>query len=115
MEPKFFHVIRPNVGLDLESYRVAALAAYHRVVKRDLLEATKANSLKAKKRKKQPEFIERKMEKPALRKAVVVSAPVPAVPAQAPPKKPVQAVLPLIHAPAVKREGFAWDASKEIE
>jgi len=31
------------------------------------------------------------------------------------PKKPVQSALPLIHAPAVKREGFAWDASREIE
>ncbi len=72
----------------------------------------------AKKRKKQPEFIERKLEKPAPRKAAEVPAPVPAqtpAPAQAPPKKPVQAALPLIQAPAVKREGFAWDASKEID
>jgi len=70
----------------------------------------------AKKRKKQPEFIERKMDKSALRKAVElpVSAQAPAL-AQAPPKKPTQAALPLIHTPAVKREGFEWDASQEIE
>jgi len=36
-------------------------------------------------------------------------------PAQVSPKKPVQNALPLLHAPAVKREGFAWDASQEIE
>ncbi len=69
----------------------------------------------AKKRKKQPEFIERKMEKPAPRKAAELPASVSAAPAQAPPKKPVHAALPLIHAPAVKREGFAWDTSQEIE
>jgi len=69
----------------------------------------------AKKRKKQPEFIERKLEKPAPRRAAELQAPVPAAPAQAPPKKPVQSALPLIPAPAVKREGFAWDASQEIE
>ncbi len=70
----------------------------------------------AKKRKKQPEFIERRMEKPAPRKAVEVPAPAPApVPAQSPPKRPVQAALPLINAPVVKREGFAWDSSNEIE
>ncbi len=69
----------------------------------------------AKKRKKQPEFIERKMEKPAHRKAAEVPAPAPLVPAQTPPKKPDQAAVPLFHAPAVKREGFVWDASQEIE
>ncbi len=72
----------------------------------------------AKKRKKQPEFIERKMEKPAPRKAAELPAPAftqaPA-PAQVPQKKPVQPALPLIHTPAVKREGFAWDTSQEIE
>ena len=72
----------------------------------------------AKKRKRQPEFIERKREKPAPRKTVELPAPASAqtpAPAQAPPKKPVQAALPLIHPPAVKREGFAWDSSNEIE
>jgi len=70
----------------------------------------------AKKRKSQPEFIERKLEKPAPRKAAELPAPAPASgPEQAPPKKPVQAALPVLHAPAVKREGFAWDASQEIE
>ena len=70
----------------------------------------------AKKRKKQPEFIEGKMEQPDPRKAVEAPAPAPAAPgASAPPKKPAQAALPLIQSPAVKREGFAWDASREIE
>jgi len=72
----------------------------------------------AKKRKKQPELFERKMEKPAPRKAAelpaAASEQAPA-PAQALPKKPAQAALPLIHSPAVKREGFVWDASREIE
>ncbi len=62
----------------------------------------------AKKRKKQSEFIERKREQPVPRKAAELPSP-------APPKKPLQAVLPLLHPPAVKREGFVWDASREIE
>ncbi len=69
----------------------------------------------AKKRKKQPEFIERKREQPVPRKAAAVQEPAQAAPAQPPLKKPVQAALPLIHAPAVKLEGFVWDASQEIE
>ncbi len=69
----------------------------------------------AKKRKKQPEFVERKMEEPAPRKAAELPVPAQVAPAQASPKKPVQAALPLIHPPAAKREGFAWDASQEIE
>ena len=68
----------------------------------------------AKKRKKQPEFIDRKIEKPAPRKAAELPAPALAS-APAPPKKPVQAALPLLHVPIVKRDGFAWDASQEIE
>ncbi len=64
----------------------------------------------AKKRKKQPEFIERKTETSAPRKTAEVPAP-----AQAAPQKPVQAVPPLDEAPAVRREGFVWDASREIE
>jgi len=70
----------------------------------------------AKKRKKQPEFIERKREAPVPRKPVAtVPEPALAAPAQASPKKPVQSASPLIQAPAVKGEGFAWDASQEIE
>jgi len=71
----------------------------------------------AKKRKKQPEFIERKMEKPAPRKLVEAPLPAPAL-ASSPsssPTKAVQAVLPLAAVPAVKREGFVWDSSNEIE
>jgi len=34
---------------------------------------------------------------------------------KAPPQKPVQVALPLDEAPAVRREGFVWDASREIE
>jgi len=41
-EPEFFHVVRPNVGLQLESYRLSAFAAYHRAVKMSLLRAVKA-------------------------------------------------------------------------
>ncbi len=44
LEPEFFHVVRPNVGFQPESYRLAAFAAYYRVVKRALQEAVKAGS-----------------------------------------------------------------------
>jgi len=58
----------------------------------------------------------RKMEILALRKTELVPAPPQApTPAQAPPNNSVQAALPLFHLPVVKREGFAWDASQEIE
>ena len=39
-----FHVIRPNVGFEPESYRLSAFAAYYRVVKRSLLTAVSAGS-----------------------------------------------------------------------
>ena len=68
----------------------------------------------AKKRSKQPDFIERKMPQIAPRP----TPPVPASPALTPPPKQpaaVQASLPLADPPAVKREGFAWDSSNEIE
>jgi len=44
LEPEFFHVIRPNVGFQPESYRLSAFAAYYRVVKRALQDAVKAGS-----------------------------------------------------------------------
>lgn len=44
MEPEHFHVVRPNVRLQAESFRQSAFAAYYRVVKMDLLEALKAGS-----------------------------------------------------------------------
>ena len=44
LEPELFHVIRPNVGFQPESYRLAAFAAYYRVVKRALQEAVKVGS-----------------------------------------------------------------------
>jgi predicted RecB family nuclease len=44
LEPELFHVIRPNVRFQPESYRLAAFAAYYRAVKRDLQEAVKAGS-----------------------------------------------------------------------
>jgi hypothetical protein len=67
----------------------------------------------AKKQNKQPEFLERAREQPLRRKAdaIKTSAPVkmPEV------KKPVQAVLPLEETPVVKKEGFSWEESNEIE
>jgi predicted RecB family nuclease len=42
--PEFFHVIRPNVGLQMESYRLSAFAAYYRAVKMSLMGAVKAGS-----------------------------------------------------------------------
>ena len=44
LEPEFFHVIRPSVGFEPESYRLSAFAAYYRVVKRALQNAVKAGS-----------------------------------------------------------------------
>jgi uncharacterized protein len=44
LEPEFFHVIRPNVGFEPESYRLSAFAAYYRFVKRALQDAVKAGS-----------------------------------------------------------------------
>ena len=43
-EPDSFHIIRPNVGFEPESYRLSAYAAYYRVVKRALVDAVKAAS-----------------------------------------------------------------------
>src|SRR6267378_893490 len=43
VEPKFFHVVRPNVGLQPESYRLAGFAAYYRSVKINLLKAVKTD------------------------------------------------------------------------
>jgi predicted RecB family nuclease len=42
--PDFFHVVRPSVGLQLESYRLSAFAAYYRAVKMSLLDTVKAGS-----------------------------------------------------------------------
>jgi predicted RecB family nuclease len=44
LEPERFHVIRPKVGFEPESYRLAAFAAYYRVVKRALQDAVKART-----------------------------------------------------------------------
>jgi predicted RecB family nuclease len=44
LEPELFHVIRPNLGFQSESYRLSAFAAYYRVVKNALQEAVKAGS-----------------------------------------------------------------------
>jgi hypothetical protein len=72
----------------------------------------------AKKRGRQPEFIARKLSQPVPRPEVAVPAapaPVrlPAKPATTQDK--TQPTLPLFDQPAVKREGFVWDASNEIE
>ena len=72
----------------------------------------------AKKRSRQPEFIERKMPQAAPRptpQVPVAPAPTP------PPKKPaaVQASLPLADSPSAvakpKKEAFVWDESKGID
>jgi type IV secretory pathway TraG/TraD family ATPase VirD4 len=67
----------------------------------------------AKKHNRQPEFIERTLEKPRPRKVDAVKTPVPVKAPEM--KKPVQAILPMEEKPAVKREGFSWDESKGIE
>ena len=92
---------------------IAGLDSHHAYIKQENRVVPVRFRL-AKKRKKQPEFIERKMEKPAPRKAAELPAPAQAS-APAPPKKPAQPALPLPHAAAEKREGFIWDASQEIE
>ena len=67
----------------------------------------------AKKKSKQPDFIERTMQEPRPRKVDTLKASAPAKALDT--KKPVQAALPLEENPAVKREGFSWDESKGIE
>jgi type IV secretory pathway TraG/TraD family ATPase VirD4 len=67
----------------------------------------------AKKRNKQPEFLERPREKPLPRKADAVKILAPTKTPET--KKPVQAVSPMEEKSAVKREGFSWDESKGIE
>jgi uncharacterized protein len=44
LRPEFFHVIRPNVGFDPESFRLSGFAAYYRVVKGSLENAVKVVS-----------------------------------------------------------------------
>ena len=44
LEPERFHVIRPNVAFEPESYRLGAFAAYYRVVKKALQDAVKSGS-----------------------------------------------------------------------
>jgi predicted RecB family nuclease len=44
LKPEFFHVIRPNVGFQPESYRLSAFGAYYRLVKKTLQDAVKASS-----------------------------------------------------------------------
>jgi type IV secretory pathway TraG/TraD family ATPase VirD4 len=67
----------------------------------------------AKKRNRQPEFLERRREQPLPRQEYAVK---PSAPERTPVvKKPVQAVLPLEEKPAVKKQGFSWDETKGIE
>jgi hypothetical protein len=72
----------------------------------------------AKKRGGQPEFLARNLPQPA-------ASPEPGMPAVLPPTKPTapglakpattETTLPLFDQPDAKREGFVWDASKDIE
>ena len=43
LEPECFHVIRPGVAFEPETYRMSSFAAYHRVVKRALQDAVKGS------------------------------------------------------------------------
>jgi len=44
LEPELFHGIRPNVAFKPESYRLAAFAAYYRVVKKVLQDAVNSGN-----------------------------------------------------------------------
>jgi type IV secretory pathway TraG/TraD family ATPase VirD4 len=67
----------------------------------------------AKKRNRQPEFLERRREQPLPRQEYAVK---PSALERTPEvKKPVQAVLPLEETPVLKKQGFSWDESKGIE
>lgn len=44
IEPEFFHVVRPHVGFQLESYRVSAFAAYYRTIIANLAATAKRGS-----------------------------------------------------------------------
>lgn len=67
----------------------------------------------AKKENKQPEFIERALEKPRPRKVETVKTSTPAKSPET--KNSAQGGLPLEETSAAKREGFSWDESKGIE
>jgi hypothetical protein len=43
-EPARFHIIRPNVAFNPESYRLSAFAAYYRIVKKALRDAVESGS-----------------------------------------------------------------------
>ena len=44
LEPEFFYVIRPNTGFEAESYRLAAFAAYSRLVRKALRETVEGDA-----------------------------------------------------------------------
>jgi type IV secretory pathway TraG/TraD family ATPase VirD4 len=67
----------------------------------------------AKKRNRQPEFLERTREQPLPRKTDAVKTSAPVKTSEA--KKPVQTVLPLEEKPVAKKQGFSWDETKGIE
>jgi len=73
----------------------------------------------AKKRGKQPEFIERKLPDLIPRVQVEAAPPVAVAPTKPPIKKPVaasQASLPLSPSPTVKvKEVYVWDETKGID
>jgi hypothetical protein len=74
----------------------------------------------AKKRGKQPEFIERKLPELTQRVQVEAALPMPVAPAKSSIKKPVAAVqasLPLSPSLDVeeKKEVYVWDESKGID
>jgi hypothetical protein len=73
----------------------------------------------AKKRSKQPEFIERALPELTKIKKVEVTQPVTAAPTNSPTKRPVaasQASLPLLPATDLEaKEVYVWDESKGID
>jgi hypothetical protein len=68
----------------------------------------------AKKRSRQPEFVERRMPATAPRPVLtMLAAPTPA---ELPRKRAAQAALPLFDPPAAKpKEVFVWDESQGID
>ncbi len=93
---------------------IAGLPPLHGFIKQEN-RVVSAHFLLAKKQGKQPEFVERKREEVVPRELVEEPVPMPAPLPSTSPEKLVQSEPSHAEAPGVKKEGFAWDSSREIE
>jgi len=92
---------------------ISGLAPLHGFIKQEN-RVVPAHFALAKRRSRQPDFIERKM--PATTPRPVLSRPATPAPAELPKRAADQAALPLFDPPAAKpKEAFVWDESMGID